>query len=120
MNRFQRWVLLLAGYFLLWPTMVALMDFRSLAAGGDWVFMTIMWATMAVALLPLLPFTIDAPVGSGRRLRLVVPYACVVLGCLPWAWFWFFYPYPWLIAGAHCGFAVLVHKALYSRACAAV
>jgi hypothetical protein len=74
-----------------------------LADGGAWVFMTIMWATMAVALLPLLPFMIDAPAGRGRRLRLIVPYACVFLGCLPWAWFWLLYPYPWLIAGAHCG-----------------
>jgi hypothetical protein len=81
MNRFQRWVLLLVSYFLLWPTVVVLMDFRALADGGGWVFMTIMWATMAVALLPLLPFTIDTRVGRARRLRLIVPYACVFLGC---------------------------------------
>jgi hypothetical protein len=69
MNRFQRWALLLVSYFLLWPTVVVLKDFTALADGGGWVFMTIMWATMAVALLPLLPFTIDAPAGRGRRLR---------------------------------------------------
>jgi hypothetical protein len=113
MNQVKRWLALVLGYLAFWPVVTIIVDISALKDGGAWIFMLLMWGSMALFMLLLLPINIEALEGRKRIFASFLPYLCVGLGGGPWIWFWFVYPFPWVIVVAHIAYAIIVQMVLF-------